>query len=141
MLACRLLTARVEGYDLVTIEGLAQDEQLHPLQKSFVQYGAVQCGFCIPGQIMAAYALLNERPDAASTEIRAASKDTLCRCAGYPTIINAVQAAGRMSWQTGEPVSAPAMPGSDTTKIVGHAVIRPDAVAKVTGAAIFTDDY
>ncbi len=71
-------------------EGFAK---LHPLQQAFVLYGAVQCGFCIPGQIMTAYALLKRNPDPSEGEIRQALKDTLCRCAGYPTIVRAIQAA------------------------------------------------
>jgi aerobic-type carbon monoxide dehydrogenase small subunit (CoxS/CutS family) len=139
VLACRLPTARVAQGELVTIEGLADGEKLHPLQEAFVKHGAVQCGYCIPGQIMTAYALLNERPQATEADIRAALKDTLCRCAGYPTIISAVQAAGR-SLATGEPISEPSMESSSATRVIGHPVIRPDAVAKVTGAAKFTDD-
>ncbi len=140
VLSCRLLTARIDGCELTTIEGLATDGHLHPLQESFVKSGAVQCGYCIPGQIMASYALLQETPDASEADIRHALKDTLCRCAGYPTIIGAVQAAGR-SLATGEPVAEPPVTTSDQTSVVGHTVIRPDAVAKVTGEAKFTDDF
>ncbi|MGA9191272.1 MAG: molybdopterin cofactor-binding domain-containing protein [Anaerolineales bacterium] len=140
VLSCRLPTARVDGCELTTIEGLEKDGQLHPLQESFVEYGAVQCGFCIPGQIMTSYALLNHKPDASEDDIRHALKDTLCRCAGYPTIIGAVQAAGH-SLETGEPVASPPKAASDDTKVVGHTVTRPDAVAKVTGAAKFADDF
>jgi selenium-dependent xanthine dehydrogenase len=140
VLACRLPTARVDGGELTTIEGLAADGHLHPLQEAFVTHGAVQCGYCIPGQIMASYVLLNDKPNASEEEIRYALKDTLCRCAGYPTIIGAVQAAGR-SLATGEPVTTPPAASSDDTKVVGHSVIRPDAVEKVTGAAKFADDF
>ena len=66
---------------------------LHPLQDAFVKLGAVQCGFCIPGQILTSFALLQRNPEPSEEEIRQALKDTLCRCAGYPTIINAVKAA------------------------------------------------
>lgn len=140
VLSCRLPTARVDGCELTTIEGLETDGHLHPLQESFVEYGAVQCGYCIPGQIMTSYALLNHDPEASEDDIRHALKDTLCRCAGYPTIIGAVQAAGR-SLATGEPVAKPPRATSDSTKVVGHTVTRPDAVAKVTGAAKFADDF
>jgi xanthine dehydrogenase molybdenum-binding subunit len=140
VLSCRLPTVRADGCELTTIEGLETDGHLHPLQESFVEYGAVQCGYCIPGQIMTSYALLNHKPDASEDDIRHALKDTLCRCAGYPTIIGAVQAAGR-SLTTGEPVARPPQAASDDTKVVGHTVTRPDAVAKVTGAAKFADDF
>ena len=96
-MSCIYPAERANGKMIVTIEGLAQrvhDEmKLHPLQEAFVEHGAVQCGFCIPGQIMTAYALLKRNPDADSAEIRFALKDTLCRCAGYPSIEEAILAA------------------------------------------------
>src|SRR5512137_174377 len=93
-----------------------------------------------PGQIMVAYALLQRNPDPTSDDIRYALKDTLCRCAGYPSIQAAIQAAVH-SLKTGEPIPLPEVPESITVhKIVGHKQVRPDAVSKVTGKAIFTDD-
>ena len=113
---------------------------LHPLQEAFVEHGAVQCGFCIPGQIMTAYALLKRNPNPNSDEIRFALKDTLCRCAGYPSIENAILAAAH-SLRTGEPIPPPHIPDSIYTHdVVGHSHLRPDAVEKVTGKAIYTDD-
>jgi CO/xanthine dehydrogenase Mo-binding subunit len=114
---------------------------LHPLQEAFVEHGAVQCGFCIPGQIMTAYALLKRNPNPTKDEVRFALKDTLCRCAGYPTIENAILAAAE-SLRTGEPVQKPThIPDSiHSHKTVGHSHLRPEAVEKVTGTAIFTDD-
>jgi CO/xanthine dehydrogenase Mo-binding subunit len=119
----------------------AQDGvKLHPLQEAFVEHGAVQCGFCIPGQIMTAYALLERNPNPTKDEIRFALKDTLCRCAGYPTIENAILAAAE-SLRTGEPVKKPHIPDSiHVHKSVGHTHTRHDGADKVTGAAIFTDD-
>jgi CO/xanthine dehydrogenase Mo-binding subunit len=115
--------------------------ELHPLQEAFVEHGAVQCGFCIPGQIMTAYALLERNPNPNSDEMRFALKDTLCRCAGYPTIENAILAAAE-SLRTGEPVRKPThIPDSiHRHQSVGHSHIRHDGVDKVTGSAIFTDD-
>ncbi|MBV6402985.1 MAG: hypothetical protein CNIPEHKO_03307 [Anaerolineales bacterium] len=113
---------------------------LHPLQQAFVEHGAVQCGFCIPGQIMTAYALLERNPNPTSDEIRFALKDTLCRCAGYPTIENAILAAAE-SLRTGEPVRKPNVPDSiHVHKSVGHTHLRPDGIEKVNGKAIYTDD-
>ena len=119
----------------------AQGGRLHPLQEAFVEHGAVQCGFCIPGQIMTAYALLERNPNPTKDEIRFALKDTLCRCAGYPTIENSILAAAE-SLQTGEPVKAPThIPDSiHQHDSVGHSHKRHDGVDKVTGTAIFTDD-
>ncbi len=100
VLSCSLPAAKAAGRKVTTIEGLAQGERLHPLQEAFVKQGAVQCGFCIPGQIMTAAALLERESDPDEEVIRQALKDTLCRCAGYPSIIRAVRAAAR-SLKTG----------------------------------------
>src|SRR5512139_2874339 len=95
LLSCNFPAARAAGRQVITIEGLAEiyreqsegkNGALHPLQQAFIDYGAVQCGFCIPGQLMTAYALLQKLPNPSEAQIRKALKDTLCRCAGYPTI-------------------------------------------------------
>jgi selenium-dependent xanthine dehydrogenase len=143
-LSCVYPAARADGKEILTIEGLANTEDsklvLHPLQEAFVQHGAVQCGFCIPGQIMTSYALLKRNPNPSSDELRHALKDTLCRCAGYPTIENAIMDAAR-ALRTGEPIHPPHIPDSINAKgVIGHSQIRPDAVEKVTGDAIYTDD-
>jgi CO/xanthine dehydrogenase Mo-binding subunit len=115
-------------------------EALHPLQQAFIQYGAVQCGFCIPGQIMTAYALLQKKPDPSQMEVRQALKDTLCRCGGYPTIEHAILAAAE-ALRTGQPVRPPELATSQLQyKVIGKHHLRPDAVGKVTGGARFTDD-
>ena len=144
IMSCIYPAERADGKTIVTIEGLAQrvhaEMKLHPLQEAFVEHGAVQCGFCIPGQIMTAYALLKRNPNPDSAEIRFALKDTLCRCAGYPTIENAILAAAE-SLRTGEPVKKPHIPDSiHVHKSVGHTHLRPDGIEKVTGKAIYTDD-
>ena len=145
MMSCVYPAERADGKTIVTIEGLAQrvheEMKLHPLQEAFVEHGAVQCGFCIPGQIMTAYALLKRNPDPNSDDIRFALKDTLCRCAGYPSIENAIIAAAH-ALRTGEPVQKPThIPDSiHQHKTVGHSHLRPEAVEKVTGEAIYTDD-
>src|SRR6266545_7197843 len=145
VVSCIYPAERADGKTIVTIEGLAQrvheEMKLHPLQEAFVEHGAVQCGFCIPGQIMTAYALLKRNPNPNSADIRFALKDTLCRCAGYLTIENAILAAAQ-ALCTGEPVQKPThIPDSiHAHKTVGHSHLRPEAVEKVTGAAIYTDD-
>jgi aerobic-type carbon monoxide dehydrogenase small subunit (CoxS/CutS family) len=120
--ACLSLTANCEGQSVLTIEGLSEGETMHPLQTAFVEHGAVQCGFCIPGQIMTAAALLKRDPDPSPETIRTALKDTLCRCAGYPTIERAVQAAAR-SLRTGEPVAGPTATAS--SKPLWRPALRP----------------
>ncbi|HMN58852.1 MAG TPA: molybdopterin-dependent oxidoreductase [Anaerolinea sp.] len=146
ILSCTYPAARAHQRRVTTIEGLATpgrtpDERiLHPLQKAFILYGAVQCGFCIPGQIMTAYSLLEEKPDPCEEDIRFALKDTLCRCGGYSTITNAILAAAK-AIRTGDPVEAPVVAESiNPRKVVGTVQIRPDAVEKVTGEARYTDD-
>ncbi|MFA9402013.1 MAG: molybdopterin-dependent oxidoreductase [Anaerolineales bacterium] len=139
ILSCVYPAERAAGRKILTIEGLAQDDHLHPLQEAFVQYGALQCGFCIPGQIMTAAALLKKNPNPGEMEIRDALKDTLCRCAGYPTIIQAVQAAAK-TMSTGEPISPLELEEAEGTNAVGHIQPRPDSLEKVTGAARFADD-
>ncbi|HSR47987.1 MAG TPA: molybdopterin cofactor-binding domain-containing protein [Anaerolineales bacterium] len=140
VMSCAVPAAKADGRRIRTIEGVASQDRLHPIQEAFVALGAVQCGFCIPGQIMAALPLIETKPDATADEIRHALKDTLCRCAGYPTIVRAVQAAGE-AMRTGAPIDPPELPQSETTEVVGRTRPRPDAVAKVTGAALYTDDF
>jgi len=94
--SCLVLAAELDGQDVVTIEGLSRDrEGLHPLQKAFIEKGAVQCGFCTPGVIMTAKALLDRNPDPTEDEIRYGISGNLCRCTGYSKIVDAILAAGR----------------------------------------------
>ena len=91
--ACLVLAAQADGHDLVTVEGLAQDERLHPVQEVFAETGAVQCGFCTPGLIVATVDLLERDPDPSDDEIREALSGNLCRCTGYAKILDAVRLA------------------------------------------------
>jgi aerobic-type carbon monoxide dehydrogenase small subunit (CoxS/CutS family) len=92
--ACLLLAVQTDGCQIVTIEGLtARGAELHPLQRAFVDHGAVQCGFCIPGMIMAAKALLDSQAHPTTEAIKAALEGNLCRCTGYTKIVEAVAAA------------------------------------------------
>jgi xanthine dehydrogenase molybdenum-binding subunit len=155
VLSCTYPAARAAGKQVLTIEGLAALEasrpaqaaqRLHPLQESFIEHGAVQCGFCIPGQIMTSYALLQRNPNPSEEQIRQALKDTLCRCAGYPSIIRAVQsAAAKLRGEPPlQPLIAPKISeegaAAEGLNVIGKVVPRPDAVEKVTGLARFTDD-
>ncbi len=92
--ACLVLAGQADGRDVVTIEGLAADGRLHPLQDAFVHAGAVQCGFCTPGLILSAVALLEQHPRPSDEQIRHALTGNLCRCTGYAQIIEAVKLAG-----------------------------------------------
>lgn len=91
--ACLLLAADAEGRDIRTVEGLVQDGDLNPVQEAFVDSGGIQCGFCIPGMIMSADALLRSNPDPSDQEIQEALAGNLCRCTGYIKIFQSVRAA------------------------------------------------
>jgi carbon-monoxide dehydrogenase small subunit len=94
--SCLVLAAQADGHEVVTVEGLADGETLHPVQEAFAETGAVQCGFCTPGFVVATADLLNRSPDPTDDEIREALSGNLCRCTGYQKILDAVhQAAGR----------------------------------------------
>jgi aerobic-type carbon monoxide dehydrogenase small subunit (CoxS/CutS family) len=95
ILACLTLFHRVQGCSVTTIEGVGIEQELHPLQKAFVEHGAIQCGFCTPGMILSAVAFLDEHPSASPHEIREAISGNLCRCTGYAKIVEAIQAAGK----------------------------------------------
>jgi carbon-monoxide dehydrogenase small subunit len=95
--SCLVLAASIQGKKITTIEGLAQGEQLHPVQQAFVEYGAIQCGFCTPGMIMVAKGFLDKNPQPTEEEARRAIAGNLCRCTGYFQIIDAVlKAAEKM---------------------------------------------
>ena len=97
-LSCLMLAAQLAGQEITTVEGLAADNRLHPLQQSFIEHGAVQCGFCTPGMLLAGVALLKKNPHPNRDEIREGLSGNLCRCTGYQKIIDAVQsAAGSLS--------------------------------------------
>jgi aerobic carbon-monoxide dehydrogenase small subunit len=94
--SCLVLATQADGHDVVTVEGLARADALHPVQDAFAETGAVQCGFCTPGFVVAAADLLRRLPDPSDDEIREALSGNLCRCTGYQKILDAVHlAAGR----------------------------------------------
>jgi aerobic-type carbon monoxide dehydrogenase small subunit (CoxS/CutS family) len=95
--ACLMLAAQLHGREVVTVEGLAEGDRLSPLQQSFVDRHAVQCGFCTPGFLMSSHALLNENPNPDRREIIDAISGNLCRCTGYQQIVDSIEeAAGRL---------------------------------------------
>jgi xanthine dehydrogenase YagT iron-sulfur-binding subunit len=96
VLSCLVLAAQCDGRDVTTIEGLARDGQLHPVQEAFIRHDGFQCGYCTPGQIMSAVALLGEGRAGSDEEIREFMSGNLCRCGAYPNIVAAIrEAAGR----------------------------------------------
>jgi len=90
VVSCNMLAVQANGRSVTTIEGLLSGSRLHPLQQAFVEHGAVQCGFCTPGMIISAVALLNENPSPNEDEVRAAIQGNLCRCTGYSKIVEAI---------------------------------------------------
>jgi carbon-monoxide dehydrogenase small subunit len=93
--ACLVLAVQADRREILTIEGLARDEALHPLQESFIMEGAIQCGFCTPGMIMSAQALLKENPDPDEAQIREGISGVLCRCTGYSKIVQAIKSTSQ----------------------------------------------
>ena len=126
--ACLILVSEVAGGDITTIEGLSRGGKLHPLQQAFVDANAVQCGFCTPGMILTAVALLNENPDPSPGEIRQYLQGNLCRCTGYHKIVQAIRSAASSLSHNRE--SAP----------VSKEVSRLEAPEKTTGQAAFVGD-
>jgi carbon-monoxide dehydrogenase small subunit len=94
--SCLVLAIDAQGKEILTIEGLSEGEQLHPIQEAFLKHGAIQCGFCTPGMVMSAKALLDENPAPTTTEIRKAISGNLCRCTGYQHIVDSIMAASKM---------------------------------------------
>lgn len=152
VVSCIYPALKADGRRIETIEGLARDGQLHPLQAAFIEHGAVQCGICTPGVIMTAKALLDTNPAPNDDDVRHALKDTYCRCTGYVSIINAIkdaaaqqragQAARVDAHASASRPSEVALPSTVAPlNVVGRPLPRPDAVEKVTGVAMYTDDF
>jgi aerobic-type carbon monoxide dehydrogenase small subunit (CoxS/CutS family) len=119
--SCLVLAAEADGMVITTVEGLASAATLHPLQQAFLDTGAVQCGFCIPGQLIAGTALLARIPHPTRAEVEDGLAGNLCRCAGYEQIIEAVLAAAA------EPAGNGAIHAADMTPVVGDRGSTPDA--------------
>lgn len=103
--SCNMLALQADGAKVTTIEGLAPDGQLHPMQEAFRECHGLQCGFCTPGMVMAATALLRERPNADAQAIREQLEGNMCRCTGYQNIVRAVQ-QGQSSMRSGQAVAS-----------------------------------
>lgn len=99
--SCTILTMQCDGCSVTTIEGLASDGNLHPVQQAFHAHHALQCGFCTPGVVMSAVDLLSRNPDPSETEIRAWLQGNLCRCTGYQNIVKAIRAAAQAMGEAG----------------------------------------
>jgi len=136
--SCLMLAANVEGREITTVEGIERDGQLQPIQRAFVGEGAVQCGFCTPGMVLTAQALIDRNPDPTEDEIKDALGGNLCRCTGYRSIIRAIQ-----NWRKYSDPDAKQRPGHDDLDrhaFVGRSLPRVDGLDKVTGRAKYTAD-
>lgn len=101
ILACLTLASQVDGRKIRTIEGVAAGGELHPVQKAFIEYGAIQCGFCTPGMVLSALALLESNPEPTIEEIKKGISGNLCRCTGYARIIDAIHQSGKGHFENG----------------------------------------
>lgn len=95
--SCLLLAMQVQGKEIITIEGVSKDGEIHPIQQSFLDHGAVQCGYCTPGMVLAAKSLLDKKPNPDRDEISVGLSGNVCRCTGYVKIIDAVEDAAKKS--------------------------------------------
>ncbi len=95
--SCLVLAVQADGQEVSTIEGVALDDELHPIQEAFIEHGAAQCGFCTPAMIMTTKALMEENPQPTREEIKTAISGTLCRCTGYVQIMDAIESCGQAS--------------------------------------------
>ncbi len=125
-----MLAAQVDGAEVLTIEGLGQEGNLHPLQAAFREHHGLQCGYCTPGMIMAAADLLERNPDPSEEEVRHGLEGNLCRCTGYHNIVKAVQAAGAEAGGRMTPSNG----------YVGQSVKRREDRRMITGRGNYIDD-
>ncbi len=140
--SCLVLAATCDGAEVLTIEGVAQGGELHPLQKSFIKHGAVQCGFCTPGVIMSCLELIRRVPRPTEADVKAALGGNLCRCGTYPRVLKAVT-----GWHeyVDQPLDTRPRPDDERDQerdhsVVGRGVTRADAPDKVTGRVQYTGD-
>jgi 4-hydroxybenzoyl-CoA reductase alpha subunit len=133
--SCQVLAVDADGSDIVTIEGLAGGEGLHPIQRAFVNAGAIQCGYCTPGAVMSAKALTDKNPDPTEDEVRKALAGNLCRCTGYTRIIDAVR-----RWKELSREEPPSHDEGGRFAVVGKPLPRVDAPDKATGRAKYAGD-
>src|SRR5438093_7620171 len=130
--SCLVLAVEAAGHEVVTIEGLARNGKLDPVQEAFADSFASQCGYCTPGMIMTAKALLAQNPRPTEEEVRQGIRGNLCRCTGYTKIVDAIMAASGQPRQRQDPPSP--------HRVVGRSLPRTDALEKVTGRALYAYD-
>lgn len=139
--SCLLLAIEADGKNILTIEGLADGEKLHPLQHAFVEKGAIQCGYCTPGMILRAKSILDENPNPTLENIKEELTGNLCRCTGYTKIFEAIETASKyMRGETPEEIEYQPQKSAMDLSVVGKRLPKVDAPDKATGRALYTDD-
>ncbi|PJA98627.1 MAG: xanthine dehydrogenase, partial [Ignavibacteriales bacterium CG_4_9_14_3_um_filter_30_11] len=139
--SCLVLAIETDGQNILTIEGLAKGEELHPIQKAFVEKGSIQCGFCTPGMILRTKSFLDENPNPSNRDIKEALSGNLCRCTGYTKIIEAVEtAADYLNGKEPKQIDFQPQKSAMDLSVVGKRLPKIDTPDKATGRAIFTDD-
>lgn len=138
--SCTMPAWKASGKEVTTIEGLAGSDALHPLQTSFIRHGAIQCGYCTPGMILAAKGLLDKNPNPRPDDIKKYMRGNLCRCTGYYSIISAIQEAAKTLRGAAEASPEPSitLPRGEST--LGKSPLDMEAVEKATGRLVFSDD-
>ncbi|MFN8531459.1 MAG: molybdopterin cofactor-binding domain-containing protein [Anaerolineae bacterium] len=138
--SCVYPVFKAQDCAVTTVEGLAEGEQLHPIQANFVRHGAVQCGYCTPGLMMTSAALIDSNPDPDDDAIKHALKDTLCRCTGYASVMQAIKSAAREKRGLPPlPVNEPEV--DEPMHAISRSVPPQEVIEKVTGSAKYTDDF
>ncbi len=139
--SCLVLAMEADGSKIETIEGLAKREEMHPIQKTFVEKGAIQCGYCTPGMVLRTKSLLDKNPNPTHEEIKSALSGNLCRCTGYTKIIEAVETAAEyLNGREPEKIEYQPQKSAMDLSVVGQRLAKVDAPDKATGRAQYTDD-
>jgi len=139
--SCLILAVEANEKNITTIEGIANGLELHPIQKAFIEKGAIQCGFCTPGMILRTKSILDENPNPTYNEIKSKLSGNLCRCTGYTKIIEAVETArDYINGETPKEIEYAPQKSAMNLSVVGKRLPKVDAADKATGHAIFTDD-
>ncbi|GIK60287.1 MAG: molybdopterin-dependent oxidoreductase [Ignavibacteriota bacterium] len=139
--SCLVLAIQAEGQSITTIEGIANGENLHPIQRAFVEKGAIQCGYCTPGMVIRTKSFLDETPHPSEEQIKEALSGNLCRCTGYTKIIEAVETAVEyLDGKEPKPIEYQPQKSAMNLSVVGKRLPKLDAPDKATGRAIYTDD-
>ncbi len=139
--SCLVLAVEANGKNITTIEGIANGMELHPIQKAFIEKGAIQCGFCTPGMILRTKSILDENPNPTYDEIKSKLSGNLCRCTGYTKIIEAVETArDYINGKTPKEIEYAPQKSAMNLSVVGKRLPKVDAADKATGHAIYTDD-